>query len=175
MVLGNLAGNSRQEFIQTQTPLVVRGKYNVWVCYRRQNQSGNWPARIGTQARIVVNGEVLPKPFYFAEPIPFGSSAELESLGWKYYTSSGDALNPFLKQTVTSGGVWNSPWIAKNVGVVEIKSTDVHTLVIEALADSQNANNLDMIHLIPIDWPSQILPRFMKDGSKDITNYSGTH
>jgi len=175
MFLGNLAGNVRQEFIQTQTPLVVRGKYNVWVCYRRQNQSGNWPARIGTQARIKVDGEVLPKPFYFAEPIPFGSSAELESLGWKYYTSSGDAANPFLKQTVSSGGAWNSPWIAKNVGVVEIKSTDVHTLVIEALADSQNANNLDMIHLIPIDWPSQILPRFMKDGSKDNTNYPGTH
>lgn len=176
LFLGNTAGNARQEFIEMKTPLIVKGTYAVWVCYRRLNQSGRWPSRIGTQARIVVDGDILATPFYFAEPPPAGSSAELESLGWKYYTSNGNPDNPFLKQTLAANGeTSNSPWVAKRVGVVTIKSTDIHTLRIEALQDTQNANNLDMIQFIPIDYVSQILPRFLPDGTEDWTNYPGTH
>ena len=169
--------SSRNDWMQLKTPLIVRGKYNVWVCYRRQNQSGTWPSRIGTKARILIDGEPLQKPFFFAEPPPLGSTAELETLGWKYYTSNGNPIAPFLKQTLNASGVTtNSPWVAKNLGVVEIKSTDVHSMVIEALQDSQNANNLDMIHFIPVDPNvSQILPRFKPDGTQDWTNYPGTH
>jgi len=174
MVLGV---SSRQDYIDMRTPLIVRGRYNVWICYRRQNQSGNWPARIGTQVRVNVDGgEPAPKTFYFAEPIPFGSTAELESLGWKYYTSNGNEASPFVKQTYNAAnGSWGSPWIAKNIGVITIATTDVHTIRLEAIADSQNANNLDMIQFIPVGWQSQILPRFKPDGSMDYTNYPGTH
>lgn len=168
--------SSRNDWMTFKTPLIVRGKYNVWVCYRRQNQSGTWPARIGTRCRMLIDGEALPKPWSFAEPAPTGSTAELEALGWKYYTSNGNPSSPFLKQTYNaSGSVTNSPWVSKNLGVVEIKTTDVHTMTIEALLDSQNANNLDMVHFIPVDYVSQILPRFKVDGSEDWTNYPGTH
>lgn len=176
LFLGNTAGNARQEFIEMKTPLIVKGAYAVWVCYRRLNQSSRWPNNIGTQARIVIDGDILPTPFYFAEPPPAGSSSELESLGWKYYTSNGNPDNPFLKQTLNAAGeTSNNPWVAKRVGVVTIKSTDIHTLRIEALQGSQNANNLDMIQFIPIDYVSQILPRFKPDGTEDWTNYPGTH
>lgn len=171
-----LGVSSRNDYIDMKTPLIVKGTYKVWVCYRRQNQSGRWPTRIGTKARVIIDGEVLPTPFFFAEPPPGGSSSELEALGWKYYTSNGNAAAPFLKQTYQANGeTSNSPWVAKMVGIVNIKSTDVHSLRLEALQDSQNANNLDMIQFIPIDYVSQILPRFKPDGTEDWTDYPGTH
>ncbi|MEJ6980710.1 fasciclin domain-containing protein [Pedobacter sp. P351] len=176
LFLGNQSGNARQEFIQMKSPLIVRGRYNVWVCYRRQNQSGRWPTSIGTEARLVIDGDPTIKSFYFAEPPPTGSTNELESLGWKYYTSNGNAAAPFLKATFTSNGeTSNSPWVAKSLGVVTIKSTDVHTVVIQAIRGTQSTNNLDMIQFIPVDYQSQILPRFMPDGTEDWTNYPGTH
>jgi uncharacterized surface protein with fasciclin (FAS1) repeats len=171
MFLGRKSGNARQEWIEMRTPLIVRGRYHVWVCYRRQNQSGNWPARIGTQARVRIDGgEPSSKSFFFAEPIPNGTTKELESLGWKYYTSTGNPEAPFALQTL-SKGKYSSPWIAKDLGIMDIKTTDFHTLLLEALEDSQSTNNLDMIHFIPVDAPSQILPRFMKDGTPDYTDY----
>lgn len=168
--------SSRNDWMTFKTPLIVRGRYSVWVCYRRQNQSGSWPARIGTRCRMLIDGEALPKVWSFAEPAPTGSTAELEALGWKYYTSNGNAAAPFLKQTYNAQGtVTNSPWVSKNLGVIDIKTTDIHTMTIEAILDSQNANNLDMVHFIPVDYVSQILPRFKVDGSEDWTNYPGTH
>ncbi len=173
MVLGV---SSRNDWMSAKTPLIVRGLYNVWVCYRRQNQSGRWPNRIGTKARILIDGEALPTPFFFAEPPPLGNTAELAALGWKYYTSNGNAANPFEKQRMrTDGQTDNSPWVAKNLGVVEIKTTDTHTMLMEALQDSQSQNNLDMIQFIPVKWESQILPRFMPDGTPDFTDYPGDH
>lgn len=168
--------SSRNDWMKARTPLIVRGTYNVWVCYRRLNQSGRWPNRIGTKARILIDGVALPKPFFFAEPPPPGNTAELAALGWKYYTSNGNAANPFQKQRIrTDGQTDNSPWVSKHLGVVEIKTTDTHEMLMEALQDSQNANNLDMIHFIPVKWESQILPRFMPDGTPDFTNYPGDH
>lgn len=173
MVLGV---KSRNDWMRTKSPLIVRGLYNVWVCYRRQNQSNRWPNRIGTKARILVDGVPLPKPFFFAEPPPPGNTAELAALGWKYYTSNGNAAAPFEKQRIrTDGQTDNSPWVAKNIGVVEIKTTDTHTILFEALQDSQSQNNLDMIHFIPVKWESQILPRFKPDGTPDFTDYPGDH
>jgi uncharacterized surface protein with fasciclin (FAS1) repeats len=176
MFLGIVAGNARQEWIDMKTPVIVRGKYHVWVCYRRQNQSGTWPTRVGTTARVRIDGgDPSTKVFHFAEPIPLGSTAELESLGWKYYTSNGDGSEtPWAKQTYGSNGSPNSnPWISKDLGVMEVKTTDFHTLRLEAVYDSQSTNNLDMIMFIPIEAPSQILPRFMKDGTPDYTPYTG--
>ncbi|MBC8053913.1 MAG: fasciclin domain-containing protein [Sphingobacteriaceae bacterium] len=176
LFLGNSAGNARQEWIEMKTPVIVRGEYRVWICYRRKNQSGNWPQSDGTTAQVRIDGgPPSPKVFAFAEPIPFGNTAELEALGWKYYTSNGNAANPWDKVTLSPAGAYNSPWVAKNVGLMKINTTGTHTLRMEALRNSQNANNLDMIHFIPKDWQSQILPRFMPDGTEDYTNYPGTH
>ncbi|MFD2162122.1 fasciclin domain-containing protein [Paradesertivirga mongoliensis] len=171
-----LGVKSRNDWMRTKTPLIVRGTYNVWVCYRRQNQSGRWPNRIGTKARILIDDVALPKPFFFAEPPPPGNTVELAALGWKYYTSNGNAAAPFEKQRIrTDGQTDNSPWVAKNIGVIEIKTTDTHTMLLEALQDSQSQNNLDMIHFIPVTWDSQILPRFKPDGTPDFTDYPGDH
>jgi uncharacterized surface protein with fasciclin (FAS1) repeats len=175
LFLGNVAGNLRQEWIDMKTPLIVRGEYYVWICYRRRNQSGNWPASDGTTARVRIDGgNVSPKVFAFAEPIPFGDTKTLEGLGWKYYTSNGISANPFEKQTLT-GSIYGTPWIAKNLGLMNIATTGQHTLRMEAIRSSQNANNLDMIHFIPKNWQSQILPRFRPDGTEDYFDYPGTH
>lgn len=168
---------SRNDWMTFTTPLIVRGSYNVWVCYRRQNQSkAQWPSSIGTLTRVLVDGVALPRTFNFAEPAPLGSTAELAALGWKYYTSNGNAAKPYdLSRYTATGDATGNPWVAENVGVVEIKTTDVHELRLEAVQGSQSTNNLDMVHFIPVKWESQILPRFMPDGTPDFTDYPGTH
>lgn len=172
LFLGNVAGNLRQPWIDMKTPVIVRGEYYVWVCWRRRNQSGTWPASDGTTARVRIDGgEPSPKTFAFAEPIPFGDTKTLEQMGWKFYTSTGNPANPWDKIAFP----YNSPWQAKNLGLMKIETTGEHTLRMEAIRNSQNANNLDMIHFIPKDWPSQILPRFRPDGTPDFTDYPGTH
>jgi uncharacterized surface protein with fasciclin (FAS1) repeats len=172
-----LGVSTRNDWMTFTTPLIVRGSYNVWVCYRRQNQSkAQWPSSIGTLARVLVDGVALPRTFNFAEPAPLGSTAELAALGWKYYTSNGNTAKPYdLSRYTATGDATGNPWVAENVGVIEIKTTDVHELRLEAVQGSQSTNNLDMIHFIPVKWESQILPRFMPDGTPDFTDYPGTH
>ena len=140
---------TRSEWLNMRTPLIVRGKYKIWMCYRRQNQSGAWPTGSRTQCAVRLDGILAPRPFDFAEPIPSGSSAELESLGWKRYTSAA-----------------SGQYVSKLVGIVDIPTTDRHTLRLDVLVGSQSTNNLDMVHFIPVDQ-NQILPRFKTDGTYD--------
>ena len=169
--------SSRNDWMSAKTPLIVRGAYYVWVCYRRQLQSKTpWPANVGTKCRILIDGVPLSKSFFFGEPAPLGSSAELASVGWKYYTSNGNATAPFTKQTYdAAGNAASNPWVAKNLGVIEIKSTEEHLMRMEAQLGSQSTNNIDMIQFIPVKAESQILPRFRQDGTEDWTDYPGTH
>ncbi|MXV17340.1 fasciclin domain-containing protein [Hufsiella ginkgonis] len=151
--------SSRADWVKMKTPLIVRGRYNVWICYRTLQQSGNgtYPAGSRCQSQIIIDdGEPLAKTHDFCEPMPSGSTAELEALGWKYYTSPVTATN------------FNS-WVAKKVGTVDIKTTDNHILMFKVILGSQSQSFLDMIQFIPVDAPSQIIPRFKTDGTLDNT------
>lgn len=170
-----LGVNTRNDWMDFKTPLIVRGRYNIWICYERRRQSSTeWPNNVGTTMRVSIDGgEMTTIPLHFAEPAPAGSTAELEALGWKYYTSTGNAANPFTKQPQT--GSLGNLLLSKKIGALDITTTGTHTIRLTAVNGSQNTNNLDMIHFIPVDWSSQILPRFKTDGSPDYTNYPGTH
>jgi len=50
------------------------------------------------------------------------------------------------------------------VGVIEFTTTQQQIIRITPLTGTQNNNNLDMIHFIPVD-ENQILPRFRPDGT----------
>ena len=170
-----LGVSTRNDWMDFKTPLIVRGRYNIWICYERRRQSSTeWPNNVGTTMRVSIDGgELTTIPLHFAEPAPAGSTAELEALGWKYYTSTGNAANPFTKQP-QSGSLGNL-LLSKKIGALDIKTTGTHIIRLHAVLGSQNTNNLDMIHFIPVDWPSQVLPRFKVDGSADYTPYPGTH
>ncbi len=148
---------SRHNWIEFKTPLLVKGKYKVWVCYRAAKGSGTVTTTTPTggsncPVQVSFNGQITERPFNFCIMRPTGSDGELEALGWKRYTV--DSTTQFMS--------------GKYIGAVDVASTGRHTVrfdVLPAAGTGNPSNFLDMIHFIPIDWPSQYLPRFGRDGS----------
>lgn len=134
---------SRPVWWEMKTPPVIKGKYKVWICYRAQKQSSS----SNQLCQVEVNGVLMQRTMNFTENRPAGTDAELEAIGWKRYIEN--TSNVFA---------------GRQVGVIEFKTTQQQTIRITPLVGTQNNNNLDMIHFIPID-ENQILPRFRPDGS----------
>lgn len=132
---------SRALWAELTTPVVIKGRYKVWICYSSQN---------AVTCNVRVNGELMQRPVNFGEAKPSGTDAELESIGWKQYT-------------VSTGGGRSS---GRLVGAIDIKTTERHKIRFEPLTGT-NADGcrLDMIHFIPVN-ESQFLPRFRPDGTK---------
>jgi uncharacterized surface protein with fasciclin (FAS1) repeats len=135
---------NRPPWLEMRTPPIVKGKYKVWVCYRQQKQSSS----SNMLCQVTVNGTVMQRTMNFTDTRPAGTDAELEAIGWKRYTENTSNL-----------------WAARQVGVIEFTTTQQQIIRITALSGTQNNNNLDMIHFIPIDQ-DQILPRFRPTGER---------
>jgi uncharacterized surface protein with fasciclin (FAS1) repeats len=129
---------------EMKTPPIIKGKYKVWLCYRAQKQSSS----SNMLCQVEVNGALMQRTMNFTENRPTGTDAELEAIGWKRYTEN--TTNVFA---------------AKQVGVIDFSTTKQQTIRITPLIGTQNNNNLDMIHFIPVD-ENQVLPRFRPDGTK---------
>lgn len=145
--IGNAA---RSNWIEMKTPLIVKGRYKVWVCYRAQKQSGTLGTTGGSVnvVQVSVNGEPLPRPVTFTDQAPTGTPGELESLGWKLYMNN-----------VTSRFA-----CGRLLGTIDITTTDRHTLRMQAISGGgQNVNNIDLIQFIPVDM-NQLSPRFTQSG-----------
>lgn len=148
----DMGTTSRNLWIEFKSPLIVKGRYKVWICYRAAKQSGTLGASGGSNmpCQVYYDGVATERTFAFTDQRPNLSDGEMEALGWKRYTT--DA------QVVSSG---------KYVGIIDVQTTDRHTFRIQALPASgtgQTTNYLDMIHIIPINQ-IQYLPRFGRDGS----------
>ena len=140
-----LTNTARSKWFEFRTPLLVKGRYKVWICYRAQRASNNNPA---FPLRTLLDGEPFSRLFDFQEGVPAGTTGELEALGWKLYSEP----------------VGNN-MAGRLLGTVDVKTTDRHIFRIEALTGAgQSTNNLDMIHFIPIDM-NQTSPRFKRDGT----------
>jgi uncharacterized surface protein with fasciclin (FAS1) repeats len=149
------ATGARNFWYQFRTPLLVKGKYKVWVCYRAQKGSGSLGAPGGSNNPVQVSfdGQPLSRPVTFTEQRPNLPDGEMEALGWKRYTHT-----PANNEQYLSG---------KFVGIIDVLTTDRHTVRMNSLPTAgtgQDVNNLDMIHFIPIDM-HQYLPRFQRDGT----------
>jgi uncharacterized surface protein with fasciclin (FAS1) repeats len=141
-----LTNAARSKWFEFRTPLLVKGRYKVWICYRAQKSSGANPP---FPLRTFLDGEPFDRLFDFGDAAPAGTTGELEALGWKLYSDPASGNNP-----------------ARLLGTMDIKTTDRHTFRIEATSGGgQSTNNLDIIQFIPINEP-QTTPRFRKDGTK---------
>lgn len=129
---------------EMRTPPIIKGRYKVWVCYRQQKQSSS----SNMLCQVEVNGTLMQRTMNFTETRPAGTDAELEAIGWKRYTENTSNL-----------------WAARQVGVIDFTTTKQQIIRITPLVGTQNNNNLDMIHFIPVD-ENQVLPRFKPDGTK---------
>lgn len=134
---------NRPVWWEMRTPPIIKGKYKVWICYRAQKQSSS----SNQLCQVEVNGTLMQRTMNFTENRPAGTDAELEAIGWKRYIENTTNL-----------------FAARQVGVIDFKTTQQQIIRITPLVGTQNNNNLDMIQFIPID-ENQILPRFRPDGS----------
>jgi hypothetical protein len=143
---------SRNLWIEFRTPLLVKGRYKVWICYLRGRQSTNNPP---LPMAVSFNGEPLQRPFRYDEQKPVGTVGELETLGWKQYTEA---------PLTNSGADLNN--VARLVGTIDVPTTNRHLIRIDFLANhtGQEVNFLDMIQFIPVN-ENQLRPIFGKDGS----------
>lgn len=147
-----MGNTTRHNWIEFKTPILVKGRYKVWICYRAAKGSGSvgLPGGSNMPVQPSFDGVDLSRPFNFTEQRPNLSDGELEALGWKKYSSTANQL-----------------MTGKFLGIIDVTTTDRHKITLRSLpaAGSGNQSNfLDMIHFIPINQ-NQYLPRFNVDGT----------
>ena len=143
---GNAAANNWTEFT---TPLLVRGKYKVWIMYR----SG----ATGLYVQATLDGVAAPRIFSFGGAFSSTTASDLtlESEGFKRYSYE----NP------------NGNNRAQTIGVIDVPITDRHKLRLTCVRDAgSGANNgvtMDFIQFVPFTGnpQDQIGPLYSKDGS----------
>jgi len=154
--------SSRAEWVEFKTPLLIRGKYKVWVAYYTQAQSSNTNTEV--QALIGIDGSNVRVPLSNARTISFNTKRPgiektvngvkvtdydaLEAIGWKTY----------MKDEAGSQ-------VARLMGVVDLSQTGRYWLRLKAINGSQTTNNVDMIHFIPIGDDQQYW-KYNVDGTK---------
>ena len=133
-------------WIEFRTPVVVRGRYKVWVGWRQ-----NGPADGGNVIDTYLNGVKLSRSLtageYRIRTLP---DRELEALGYKKHVAG------------NLSGVNN--YNCKMVGIVDVDVTDRQTLRFETNSNVNAQFWIDFIQFIPIDQ-EQIYPQFDTEGN----------
>lgn len=138
-------------WIEFKTPVIVRGRYKVWVGWRTVASNGR-----GNVLETHINGVKLSRTLdhgeYRIRTLP---ERELEALGYKKHIAG------------SPSGVNN--YNCKMVGIVDIDVTDRQTLRFVTTTSVNAAFNLDFIQFIPIDQ-EQIYPQFDTQGNPVYPN-----
>jgi uncharacterized surface protein with fasciclin (FAS1) repeats len=147
-----MGNTTRHNWIEFTTPIIIKGRYKVWVCYRAAKGSGTvgLPGGSNMPVQPSFDGTDLSRQFNFCEQRPNLSDGELEALGWKKYS-------PSTTQNMTG----------KFLGIVDVTTTDRHKFKLRSLPAAGTGNPsdfLDMVHFIPIN-ENQYLPRFNVNGT----------
>jgi len=135
------SSNSRNHWVEFTTPLLVKGRYKVWICYRRVSP---------VVAQAYFDGVPLARTVNFSEwNLTTGTDEEREALGFKFHTNVND-----------------SRYVGRLLGTIDVETTDRHILRFEGVSGSGDGNGTwwDMIHFIPVDM-DQIYPKFLQDGT----------
>lgn len=144
---------NQNNWIEFTTPLLVQGRYKVWLCYRRANQ--------GMYTQVTFDGNTLSRIVDFQQaPSNNGiADAVYESQGFKKYSYS------------PAGVAVSANQVAQYAGIINVTTTDRHKIRLTAIKDngsSGNAVTFDMIQFIPENADQQY-PRFARDGSRKDT------
>ncbi|MGF2412162.1 MAG: fasciclin domain-containing protein, partial [Ferruginibacter sp.] len=147
-----MGNTTRHNWIEFTTPIIIKGRYKVWICYRAAKGSGTvgLPGGSNMPVQPSFDGTDLSRQFNFCEQRPNLSDGELEALGWKKYS-------PATTQFMTG----------KFLGIIDVTTTDRHKFKLRSLPAAGTGNPsdfLDMVHFIPIN-ENQYLPRFNTNGT----------
>ena len=137
----NNDGQSAQTF---RTPLIVKGRYKVWIDYRQSSPNS---------VVVSVDGVTLPNLVRTDDIINnTDSDALLESRGLKRYSDAEKADN-------------SRRHAGRLAGVINITTTDRHTVTLSTNGVGGTTGFfLDVIEFRPIDM-NQVLPRLGRDGT----------
>ena len=123
-----------------KTPTLVKGKYKVWIGFRRTAEDG--------VLQVLFNGKALQKTLPYAEYFPAGEEGKLLAQGWKRYMARSSGHSQ-----------------ARLVGTIDVETTDRHEITLKVLLDDHKGNvQLDMIQFIPVE-EDQLWPKVADDGS----------
>lgn len=149
---------ARQQWVEFTTPMLIKGRYKVWICYR---QNGNGPNIQAIMDATTTQEQVLPNivswSTYLTGPgIPLAdvnSDNLLEAQGYKRYSGSYSLTGP--------------NHVGRLMGTVNIGTTDKHKIRLNRVGgrDGSTTTTLDMIQFIPVEMDQQY-PRFNRDGSR---------
>jgi uncharacterized surface protein with fasciclin (FAS1) repeats len=139
--------SGKMNWIEFTTPLIIKGKYKVWVCWRSNN------ANAGIGMQTFIDGVQMSRNFSFGD-YNYGKTlpeAEVQAQGWKRYYIGASTADHMA---------------SKLLGSIEITSTGRHKLrfVVTENGKSDYASWLDMIHFIPENM-NQFSPKFNTDGT----------
>lgn len=142
------------QWVEFRTPVIIRGRYKVWISFRAIRGSGNCQ----NTASASLDGVPFSRTVSFGEyrirtkSDPGGlatdpSAEELEAQGYK---------NPITFN--------NLNWNCRLLGTMDIQTTDRHILRLDALTNcNATSATIDMIHFIPVDQ-NQLTPKFGPNG-----------
>lgn len=169
----SISNNARAVWVEIRTPMLVKGKYKIWICY---TYNGTGPlTQIGVDYGTTQQ-QLLPNLVDFAQALPSSGVADADAAnesadgkmltnGFKrYMATTADFSNgiPGL-QPVAQRNQWGV-MVGKLAGVADIQTTDRHWIRLTALrGNASNNMNIDMIHFIPVD-EDQNYPRFSPSG-----------
>lgn len=127
------------------SPLLVKGKYKVWVCYKYRRKSSSNKANVN---QVSIDGETMLRTFDGVLKRPSGSEADLESQGWKQY------LN----------GQTDNNYSGRLLGTIDLPSTKTYQVEIKWVSGSSQDTFIDLIQFIPVNQ-NQIHPMVNQDGT----------
>jgi uncharacterized surface protein with fasciclin (FAS1) repeats len=139
-------------WMEFKLPVLVEGKYKVWLCYRRLSET---PIKF-TFKQQGYDDQVLPYIIRMSEynpnPATQGSHEAVEQLGFKQYTAK--AFAPVM--------------VCRLIGIIDVQTTDRHILRFDAQTGGRASAGyevrLDMIQFIPIE-ENQLFPRVDMKGT----------
>ncbi|WP_316807755.1 fasciclin domain-containing protein [Pedobacter agri] len=168
------ASTARIQYIDIRTPMLVKGKYKIWICYA-QNGSSNL-FQVGVD--VGRPGEqILPNLVDFRQylgssgitsttaTLPSADALMLTNGYKRYMATTADYQGTARGEVSVNGTGWDQ-LVGRLAGTADIQTTDRHwvRLTVVSNAGSNNATYLDMIHFIPVD-ADQNYPRFSTFGT----------
>lgn len=150
-------------WIDFKTPLLVKGKYKVWISFIRRGG--------GNAVSVSFDGQALTRILNFTESLP---GEVLVGNHWTYPQGTTPGSLEALGKKMAFGNFpyYNNPnqtidyyrdSYALLAGTIDVKATDRHTLRLQAVADAKGDVQFNMIHFIP-ENEDQLWPKFNPDG-----------
>ena len=130
------------------TPLLVKGKYKVWMNYKFYQKSTSTKS---CASQVSIDGVPLQRLIDGIAKRPAGTAAELEAQGWKQYITG---------QTSTN-------YNGRLLGVIDLPSTKRYSMQIKWVSGGSMDTYIDVVQFIPVDQ-NQISPMINTDGTREF-------